>query len=129
MFLCQDSVVEHKYILTKTSPLSQLLSIGHLDQWNLVLSTQGNDELLVGLLFAGLVEDAHVCLAAVEGLGGFAQTAGKAVVDQGDLEDSLEGVQDGHAAGLGRGIGGDFDLLGGGDFLGLLFSVRLGWEC
>jgi hypothetical protein len=65
----------------KTGPLAQLLSIGHLDERDLVLGAQGNDEFLVGFFFAGFVEDAHVCLATVEGFGGFAQAAGKTVVN------------------------------------------------
>jgi hypothetical protein len=73
---------------TQTSPLAQLLPVGHLDEGDLVLGAQRNDELLVRFFFAGLVEDAHVRLATVEGLGGFAEAAGQAVVDEGDLEDT-----------------------------------------
>lgn len=89
-----------------------------------MLRAERDDELLVGLLLARLVEDAHVGLATVEGLGGLAETAGEPVVDQGELEDALEGLEDGHLA-LGRGIGGYLDLLGGDDGL-VVFSVRLG---
>lgn len=110
--------------LTETSPLSQLLSIRDLDERDVVLSAEGDHELLVGLLFACLVQHAHVGLATVEGLAGFAETTGETVVDQGDLEDTLEGVKDGHAAGV-AGLGRDLDLIGGDDFLGGLFSVRL----
>jgi hypothetical protein len=92
-----------------------------------VLGAERNNELLVGLLLARLVEDAHVCLAAIQGLGGLAQTAGKSVVDQGELENALEGLEDRHLA-LAGGIGAnfDFDLTDLSD-LGL-FSVRL-WAC
>lgn len=90
-----------------------------------MLAAQGDDELLVGLLLACLVQHAHVGLPAVKGLAGFAQAASETVVDEGDLEDSLEGIEDRHAAALGRGVGRDLDLIGGGDFLGWLFSVRL----
>jgi hypothetical protein len=90
-----------------------------------VLAAKGNDELLVGLLLASLVEDAHVCLATVESLGSLAETAGESVVDQRDLEDTLEGIEDGHGTGLSGLIGANFDLLGGGDGAGGLFYIRL----
>lgn len=110
-------------ILTEASPLSELLSVRDLDQGDLVLVAKSNDQLLVSLLLAGLVEDTHVCLATVEGLGGLAQTAGETIVHEGELQDSLEGVQNGHLA-LGGGIGRHLDLLG--DFGGVvLFYVRL----
>lgn len=110
-------------LLTKTGPLAQLLAVGDLDQGDLVLVAQGDDELLVSLLLAGLVEDTHVCLATVEGLGGLTQTAGEAVVHEGELQDSLEGVQNGHLA-LGGCIRRYLYLLG--DFGGVvLFYVRL----
>lgn len=109
-------------LLTEAGPLAELLSVGDLDQGDLVLGAESDDELLVGLLLAGLVEDTHVGLAAVQGLAGLAQTAGETVVHQRQLQHSLQGVQDGHLA-LGGGIGGDFDLLG--DFGGVLFYVRL----
>ena len=112
--------------LTETSPLAELLAIGDLDERDLVLGAQGHDELLVGLLLARLVEDAHVSLAAVEGLGGLTQTTGKAVVDQRKLEHALESLKNAHLAGAGGGIGADFDLGGGRDLgLSIVFSVRL----
>lgn len=90
-----------------------------------MLAAKGNDELLVGLLLACLVENAHVSLATVKSLGGLTETTGKSVVDQRDLENTLEGVKDGHGAGLGGLIGANFDLLGGGDGAGGLFYIRL----
>lgn len=88
-----------------------------------MLGAESDDKLLVGLLLASLVEDAHVGLAAVEGLGSLTETAGKTVVHEGELQDTLEGVKNGHLA-LGAGIGGNLDLLG---HLGgvVLFYVRL----
>jgi hypothetical protein len=110
--------------LTETSPLAELLSVGDLDQGDLVLAAKSDDELLVGLLLACLVEHAHVSLATVKGLGGLTETAGKTVVDEGDLEHALERVEDRHAAaGV---VGRHLDLLGRLDLLlGNLFSVRL----
>lgn len=110
--------------LTETSPLAELLAVGDLDQRDLVLAAESDDQLLVGLLLASLVEDAHVGLATVKGLGSLTETAGKTVVDEGGLEHALERVEDGHAAA--SGVSGDLDLLDGLDLLlGNLFSVRL----
>lgn len=108
--------------LTKTSPLAQLLAIGDLDQRDLVLGAESNDQLLVCLLLARLVQDTHVSLASIEGLGSLTETTGKTVVHEGELQDTLESVQNGHLT-LG-GIGGDFDFFRG---LGgvVLFYVRL----
>ena len=93
-----------------------------------MLRAKRNNKLLVRLLLARLVQDTHVRLATVERLGRLAQTAGQAVVDQSDLENTLEGVQYGHAAASGVGV--DFDFVGVGgdllaDFLGWLFYIRL----
>ena len=89
-----------------------------------MLGAQSNNELLVRLLLAALVQDTHVGLAAVQGLGGLAQTTGKTVVDQGDAQDTLQSVEDGHLAGAS--VGGNLDLIGGDGGVGLgLFSVRL----
>lgn len=87
-----------------------------------MLLAQSDNQLLVGLLLAVLVKDAHVSLAPVEGLGRFTEAAGETVVHEGELQDTLEGIQNGHLA-LGS-LGGDFDLLGG---IGgvVLFYVRL----
>lgn len=90
-----------------------------------MLRAESDNKLLVSLLLAGLVEDTHVRLATVEGLGSLAETTGKTVVDQGDLEDALERIVDGHLTTTG--LSGDFDILGlsdGGVGNGL-FSVRL----
>jgi hypothetical protein len=91
-----------------------------------VLGAQGNDELLVRLLLARLVEDAHVGLATVEGLRGLAQTAGESVVDESELKHTLEGLEHAHLALTGGCIGRDLDLGGRADLgLGIVFSVRL----
>ena len=108
----------------ETSPLAELLAVGDLDEGDLVLVAESNDELLVRLLLAGLVEDAHVGLATVKGLGRFAETAGETVVHEGELEHTLEGVKDRHLALGGSGIGRNLNLLGDLD-LGVLFYVRL----
>jgi hypothetical protein len=92
-----------------------------------VLGAESNNELLVRLLLASLVQDAHVRLATVEGLGSLTETAGKTVVDESELENTLEGLKDGHLALSGRGIGGNLNLLDllGGDYGMVVFSVRL----
>lgn len=88
-----------------------------------MLRAESDNELLVSLLLAALVQDTHVGLAAVESLGGLTETTGKTIVDEGDAQNTLEGVQDGHLAGAG--IGRDLDLVGRGDGGCGLFSVRL----
>jgi hypothetical protein len=91
-----------------------------------VLGAQGNDELLVCLLLAGLVENAHVRLTTVESLGGLAQTTGKSVVDEGELENALESLKNAHLALTAGCIGRDLDLGGRADLgFGIVFSVRL----
>lgn len=89
-----------------------------------MLGAERNNKLLVCLFLARLVQHAHVRLATVEGLGSLTETAGKAVVDESELEDALERLEDRHLALSGGGIGGYLDLLGGGDGL-VVFSVRL----
>lgn len=90
-----------------------------------MLAAQRHDEFLVRLLLARLVQHAHVGLAAVERLAGFAEAARQAVVDQGDFQHAFQGVEHRHAAGLAAAVGGDFDFVGGRDVLWGLFSVRL----
>jgi hypothetical protein len=91
-----------------------------------VLGAKCDNKLLVCLLLACLVQDTHVCLATVEGLGGLAQTAGKSVVDESELENALERLKDGHLALATGSIGRDLDLGGRADLgLGIVFSVRL----
>lgn len=74
-----------------------------------MLGAKGLNKLLVALVLAVLVEDAHVGLATVEGLGALTETAGKTVVDEGVLQDTLEGILNRHVA-LG-GVSGDLNLL------------------
>jgi hypothetical protein len=115
-----------KRLLTETSPLAKLFPIRHLDQRNLVLAAKRNDELLVCLLFTGLVEDTHVCLATIEGLGSLTETTGKSIVDESKLENTLESLKHAHLAFACGGIGADFDLASLRDGGGCgLFSVRL----
>lgn len=73
---------------TQASPLTEHLSVGHLNERDLVFGAKSDDELLVGLLFATFVEDAHVGLSTVEGFGSFAQAAGKTIMDEGSAEDT-----------------------------------------
>lgn len=87
-----------------------------------MLGAESDDELLVGLLLAVLVQDAHVGLTSVQSLGRFAETSGKTVVYQSQLQDTLEGIENGHLALVG--IGGNLDLLGGFGCV-VLFYVRL----
>jgi hypothetical protein len=111
--------------LTQTSPLAQLFTIGDLDERNLVLGAKRNDKFLVRLLLASLIEDTHMGLATIERLGCLSETAGESVVDEGKLQDALEGFENGHLAFAGGGIAADFDF-GGLSHGGCgLFSVGL----
>lgn len=67
----------------ETGPFAQHLSVGDLDQGDLVLGAKSDDEFLVGFLLAGFVQDTHVGLATVEGFAGFAETTGKTIVNEG----------------------------------------------
>jgi hypothetical protein len=88
-----------------------------------VLRAQSHNKLLVGLLLASLVEDAHVCLATIEGLGGLTETACKTVVHERELENALQRIENRHLS-LG-GLAGDFDLILHLNSGGILFYVRL----
>ena len=125
----KESSPKNQETLTQPRPLSQLLPIGDLDQRDLMLAAQGDDELLVGLLLASLVEDAHVRLAAVERLAGLAQPARQAVVDEGQLEHALEGLEHRHlalgAAAAAAAVRRHFDFVRRRHGRGGLFSVRL----
>jgi len=108
---------------TETSPLSELLAIGDLNQWDLVFRAQCLDEFLVRIFVTGLVEDTHVSLATVEGLGSLAKTTGETVVDEGMAENTLQSVFDSHLA-FASGIGGNFNLLGSFDLRDIFSCVR-----
>lgn len=126
MLVKQSLKISNKEKRTQSNPLAQHLSIRNLDERDLMLRAERNDELLICVFLAALVEHAHVSLAAVERLGGLAQATGKTVVDQSNLEDALEGIQNGHGAASGS-VGGYLDLIGSADGrVGSgLFSVRL----
>ena len=79
--------------LAETSPGTEDLGVTDLDEVNLVLSTEGLDELDVLGLRAGLDEHAEVGLALVEGLGALAETAGETVVNESVLQDLLNDSQ------------------------------------
>ena len=109
---------------TETGPLAELLSVWNLNERNLVLGAESDDELLVSLLLASLVKDTHVCLATVESLGSLTETAGKTIVHQGELENTLESIQNGHLS-LWCLLSRDLDLILNLDGWVLLFYVRL----
>jgi hypothetical protein len=64
-------------------------------------------------------------LTSIQSLGGFAQTTCKTIVHESELENTLQGIEDGHLT-FGCGISGDFDFVGfRNDGGGWLFSIRL----
>ena len=113
--------MENKRVRTETGPLAELLAILDLDERDLVLVAESDDELLVGLLLAVLVQDTHVSLATVKSLGSLTETTGKTVVHERELQDTLESVENGHLA-L-RGLAGNLNNIG--DLGGVVFYVRL----
>ena len=76
--------------LAETSPGTEDLGVTDLDEVNLVLSTEGLDELDVLGLSARLDEYAKMRLALVERLGALAQTARKTVVNERRLQNLLD---------------------------------------
>jgi len=111
--------VEH----AETSPFTELLAVGYLNEGDFVLGAQSLDELLVCVFVAVFVENAHVGLTTIEGLGSLAEATSKTIVDESMAEDTLQGILNGHLS-LGDGIGGDLDLLGSFDFGDILSCVR-----
>ena len=75
--------------LAETSPGTEDLGVTDLDEVNLVLSTEGLDELDVLGLSAGLDEDAKVSLTLVESLGTLAETTSETVVNECVLQNLL----------------------------------------
>jgi hypothetical protein len=72
--------------LGESSPGTEDLGVGDLDEVDLVLGAEGLDELDVLGLGAGLDENAEVGDTLVEGLGALSETSGKSIVDEGVLQ-------------------------------------------
>ena len=79
--------------LAEAGPGTEDLGVTDLDEVDLVLGTEGLNQLDVLGLSAGLDEDAEVGLTLVEGLGALAETAGETVVNEGVLQDLLNDSQ------------------------------------
>jgi len=94
--------------LTETSPLAELLFIGHLDEGDLMFGTESDDELDVGIFLAVLVEYTHMGLLAIERTRRLSQAASQAIVDQRNLQHTLQSIDDTHLTT--RLPGGDFHL-------------------
>ena len=75
--------------LAETSPGTEDLGVTNLDEVDLVLSTEGLDELDVLGLRARLDEDAQVRLALVKRLRALTKTASETIMDESVLEDLL----------------------------------------
>ena len=75
--------------LAETSPGTEDLGVTDLDEVDLVLGTEGLNELDVLSLRASLDEDAKVGLTLIEGLGALTETTSETVVDEGVLQDLL----------------------------------------
>lgn len=72
--------------LAETSPGTEGLWVGNLEEVNLVLVAESLDELDVLLLGAGLDEDTEVGLSSVQSLGALTKTSGESIVDERLLE-------------------------------------------
>lgn len=80
--------IEH----AEAGPLAKKLSVRDLDERDLVLRAQSDNEFLVGFFFACLVQDTHVRLTAIEGLGCLAQTAGQTIMDESEFEYTCKAI-------------------------------------
>jgi hypothetical protein len=76
--------------LAKTSPLAKNLRVTDLDQVNLVFGAKGFNQLDVLGLGTGLDEDTQVRLTLIKSLCGLTKTPGKAVVNEGVLQNLLQ---------------------------------------
>ena len=81
------------------------------------------DKLLVGRLIASFSENAEMRLPLVQSSGGLVQSPGQSVVDQGRLENLLDGLVDVQWGVGSRGGGG-----GSGSYF-ISFDVRHGDRC
>lgn len=84
--------------LAETSPGTQNLGVGDLDEVDLVLCAESFDELNVLSLSAGFDEHTEVGSSTVESLSTLSQTTGETIVVEGVLENLLEGFLDRHLA-------------------------------
>lgn len=76
--------------LAETRPSAENLGVTDLDEVDLVLSTEGLNELDVLGLSARLDEDAQVRLTLVKRLSALTETASKTVMDERVLQDLLQ---------------------------------------
>lgn len=114
--------------LAQTSPLTELLGIGDLDKGDLLLGlvAESLDELEVRLVGDGVTEHTELGLSSRQSLGALSQTSDETVVDDGLLQDGLEGILKGESSG--GGSGGNLDFSDN-------FRIRLGlvvdvvWAC
>jgi hypothetical protein len=79
--------------LAQTGPSAEDLGVTNLDEVDFVLSAKSLNESEVLGLSAGLYENAQVSLAFIESLGGFTETAGEPVMDEGVLQDLLHNIK------------------------------------
>ena len=105
--------------LGEAAPGTKVLAGVDHDDGHLSLGAEGTDKLLVLLVLAVLGEAAEAGGTAVQGLGALVQSLLEAVMDEGLLEDLLEGIKNGHLDLL-------FLLLDGLD-LGVVLFFGHGW--
>ena len=79
--------------LTKTNHFSELLVVFNLDQGDVVLSTEGLNELTVSRLCAVGGQHAEMGLTLVQGLSSLVQTTGQTIIDQSFLQDLTQNVR------------------------------------
>lgn len=89
--------------LAETDHLAELLVLGDLDEVDVVLVAETLDQLDVVGLVAVLGKNAENGLTLVKDLDGLAETAGDSVVENGLLEDLLEGILNAHLSTGGSG--------------------------
>jgi len=78
----------------EAGPLTELLGGRAVHDRDLLLLAKSLDELLVGTLIAGFVQEDNLGAAGLDGLGAFVETTDDTVGEHGVLEDQTDGMVD-----------------------------------
>lgn len=89
----------------ETGPLTEGLGVRAIHDGDLLLLAKGLDELLVGTLIAGLVEENDLGAGSLDGLGDLVEATDDTIDVHGVLQDLADGLED-----IGDLFLGDFDV-------------------